>query len=134
MRNVEFWTGFAYDRLYIIKVGATPCGRPKSDNQKHPLRRAGVCSRRKINLKSHRFYGGLWVSRPTFVSPRKLRISFPILRHGFAVPPPLPKEANAAESRGAGLLLILSANKTKSGVSEDTPPAIQLNSCANSIK
>ena len=49
-------------------------------------------------------------------------------------PPPLPKEANAAESRGAGLLLILSANKTKSGVSEDTPPAIQLNSCANSIK
>ena len=48
--------------------------------------------------KSHRFRGGLWASRPTFVSPRKLRISFPILRHGFAVPPPLPKEANAAVS------------------------------------
>ena len=44
------------------------------------------------------------------------------------------KGANAAESRGAVLLSILSANKTKSGVSEDTPPAIQLNSCANSIK
>ena len=80
MRNAEFRIGSAYDRLYFIKVGATTCGRPKNDNQSHARRVGRGLAPAE---KSHCFRGGLWASRPTFVSMRKLRISFPILRHGL---------------------------------------------------
>ena len=67
--------------------------------------------------KNHRFRGGLLASRPTFVSPRKLRISFPILRHGFAVPPPLPKEANVTV-RFLGSIINVGVSKKPSGFTE----------------
>ena len=54
-------------------VGATLRGRPENSaiHNIPAQSRAGACSRRKNDY-----------------------FSFPILRHGFAVPPPLPKEAN----------------------------------------
>ena len=64
---------------------------PKNGNQSHARRVGRGLAPAE---KSHRFRGGLGASRPTFVLLRKPRILFSILRHGFAVPPPLPKEAN----------------------------------------
>ena len=80
MRNAEFRIGFA---MTEYKVGETQCARPKLiiNNKKIFTHRVG----RGLAPaeKSHRFRGGLWASRPTFVSMRKLRILFPILRHGL---------------------------------------------------